>query len=144
MSLLYAEITEKIIGCAMKVHRIMKNGYPEIIYQRCLALELRELGLSFVQEADVPIHYENKIVGKRRVDFLIDNKITVEIKAVSDLTDAHLAQALNYLEANHLEIGLLINFGAKSLQFKRLINQQKLHDIQHPGNPSKNPINPRL
>jgi GxxExxY protein len=140
MSLLYSDITEKIIGCAMKVHRTMKNGYPEIIYQRCLAIELKKMGLSFLQEADVAIHYENEVVGRRRVDFLIDNKITVELKAVSDLTDAHLAQALNYLEANHLEIGLLINFGAKSLQFKRLINQQKVNQI----NPSLNPANPRL
>jgi GxxExxY protein len=141
MSLLYSDITEKIIGCAMKVHRTTKNGHPETIYQRCLAIELKKMRLSFLQEADVAIHYENEVVGKRRVDFLIGNKITVELKAVSDLTDAHLAQALNYLEANQLEVGLLINFGAKSLQFKRLINQQR---VNNPGNPSLNPANPRL
>ena len=141
MSLLYADITEKIIGCAMKVHQKMKNGYPEIIYQKCLAIELKKIGLSFLQEADVAIHYEDQVVGRRRVDFLIDNKIAVELKAVSDLTDGHLAQAINYLETNQLEVGLLINFGAKSLQFKRLINQ---HKINNPTNPSLNPVNPRL
>src|SRR5215213_7014751 len=107
MSLLYSDITEKIIGCAMKVHRTMQNGYPEIIYQRCLAIELKKIEVSFLQEAEVAIHYENIVVGKRRVDFLVRNKIAVELKAVSDLTDGHLAQALNYLEANHLEIGVL-------------------------------------
>ena len=141
MSLLYADITEKIIGCAMKVHQKMKNGYPEIIYQKCLAIELKKIGLSFLQEADVAIHYEDQVVGRRRVDFLIENKIAVELKAVSDLTDGHLAQAINYLETNQLEVGLLINFGAKSLQFKRLINQ---HKINNPTNPSLNPVNPRL
>lgn len=97
--------------------------------------------MNFLQEVDVPIYYENVIVGRRRVDFLIENKIAVEIKAVSDLSEAHLAQALNYLETNQLEVGLLINFGARSLQFKRLINQQK---INNPTNPSSNPVIPRL
>ena len=140
MPLLYSDITEKIIGCAMKVHRKMKNGYPEIVYQRCLAIELKKFEIDFLQEADIAIHYENIIVGRRRVDFLIDNKIAVELKAVSDLNEAHLAQALNYLETNQLEIGLLLNFGAESLQFKRLINQRKLNNSV---NPSSNPTNPR-
>jgi GxxExxY protein len=140
MPLLYADITEKIIGCAMKVHSKMKNGFLEIVYQRCLAIEFKRIGIDFLQEADLAIYYENIIVGRRRVDFLIRGTIAVEIKAVSELTNAHLAQALNYLETNQLEIGLLINFGANSLQFKRLINQQKLNT---PANPSLNPTNPR-
>lgn len=140
MPLVYADITEKIIGCAMKVHGKMRNGYVEAVYQRCLAIELKKLDINFLQEADIAIYYENNIVGRRRVDFLIEEKIAVELKAVSDLTDAHLAQALNYLETNQLHVGLLINFGSKSLQFKRLVNQQK----KNPANPLPNPINPRL
>ena len=142
MSLLYSDITEKIIGCAMKVHGKMRNGYMELVYQRCLAIEFKKAGLDFLQEADVPIYYEDVIVGRRRVDFLICNKIAVELKAVVELTDVHLSQALNYLETNRLEVGLLINLGAKSLRFKRLINQQKIKE-NHPANPLQNPINPR-
>ena len=143
MPLLFADITEKIIGCAMTVHRKMKNGYTEAVYQKCLAIELKKIGIEFLQEADIGIYYDNTIVGRRRVDFLIENKIAVELKAVSELTDTHLAQALNYLETNRLEIGLLINFGAKSLQFKRLINQHKLQGLHNPANPIQNQINPR-
>ena len=143
MPLLYADITEKIIGCAMKVHGKMKNGYTEAVYQKCLAIELKRIGINFLQEADIGIYYENVVVGRRRVDFLIEDKIAVELKAVSELTDAHLAQALNYLETNRLEVGLLINFGAKSLQFKRLINQHKPVDLHNPANPIQNQINPR-
>ena len=120
----YSEITEKIIGCAMRVHQRMRNGYPELIYHRCLAIELNKMNLSFSTEIELPIFYDNIPVGKRRVDFLIESKVIIEIKALSELTDAHFAQALNYLEVMNLEIGLLINFGSKSLQVKRLINSK--------------------
>jgi GxxExxY protein len=141
----YSDITQKIIGCAMKVHQKMRNGYTEQIYQRCLAIELSRMNISFRQEVELSIYYEHIQIGKRRVDFLIDDKIVVEIKALSELTDQHLAQALNYLETQRLEVGLLINFGAKSLQFKRLTNQQKLQQEsdKNPVNPINNPINPR-
>lgn len=138
-NLKYGDVTGAIIGCAMKVHQKMKNGFTENIYQRCLAIELEKKRLNFLQEREINIFYEGVWAGKRRVDFLIEEKIVVEIKALAELTDAHLAQALNYLEAHDLEIGLLINFGAKSLQFKRLINQHKLHQQTHPVNP----LNPR-
>ena len=134
----YADITEKIIGCAMQVHQKMKNGYVEPVYQKCLAIEMKKAGLDFVQEADMAIYYDNIIVGRRRVDFLVKEKISVEIKAVAELTDTHLAQAINYLETNNLETGLLINFGAKSLQFKRIINNKQSI------NPNSNPANLRL
>lgn len=120
----YSDITEKIIGCAMRIHQRMRNGYQELIYHRCLIIELKKAGLSFSSEMELPIYYEGIYVGKRRVDFLIDGKIVVEIKALSELTDAHLAQALNYLETMELEIGLLLNFGSKSLEIKRLINNK--------------------
>jgi GxxExxY protein len=129
----YADITQKIIGCAMKVHQKMKNGYVESVYQKCLAIELTKSEIKFRQEVEMCIYYD-EMVGKRRLDFLVEEVIAVEIKAFGELTDAHLAQGINYLETQGLEIGLLINFGSKSLQFKRLINQKKLV--------AKNPANP--
>ena len=120
----YSDITEKIIGCAMKVHQRMRNGYQELIYHRCLIIEFRKIALSFLNEIELPIFYDEIEIGKRRVDFLVENKVVVEIKAQSELTDTHLAQALNYLEALNLEIGLLINFGSKSLEIRRLINNK--------------------
>ena len=97
----------------------MRNGFQELIYQRCLIIEFRKIALSFLSEIELPIFYDDIKVGKRRVDFLVENKVIIEIKAVSELTNAHLAQALNYLEVLNLEIGVLINFGAKSLEVKR-------------------------
>ena len=120
----HAAITEKIIGCAMQVHRKMKNGYSELIYGRCFAIEFEKSKLSFEKEVEFPVFYENLIVGKRRIDFIIEGKIIVEIKAISELTDKELNQALNYLEGHKQEIGLIINFGSKSLQFKRVINHK--------------------
>lgn len=122
----YSDLTEKIIGCAMRVHQKMRNGYQEKIYQVCLRIEFRKSGLLFSEETELPVYYDDIEVGRRRVDFLVEKKVVVEIKAVSTLTDVHLAQALNYLEVLNLEIGLLINFGAKSLEFKRLINNKLL------------------
>lgn len=134
----YSDITEKVIGCAMRVHQKMKNGYLESVYQNCLAIELDKAGVQYTKEVELPIYYEEVKVGKRRVDFLIEEKIVVELKAQVELTNAHLAQGLNYLETHNLEIGLLINFGAKSLQFRRLINERKLQQ----KNPEKSITNP--
>ncbi len=120
----YSELTSKIIGCAMKVHQKMRNGYQEIIYQRSLIIEFKKALIKFMEEVELPIFYEGVEVGKRRVDFLIENKIILEIKAVSELNDTHLAQALNYLEVMNLEVGLLLNFGAKSPEVKRIINNK--------------------
>ena len=122
----YSAITETIIGCAMKVHNTLGNGFQEGIYQRALAIELGKAGLEFARELDKQIYYEGVEIGTRRVDFLVLGKILVELKAVTQLEDVHLAQALNYLEAFNLEIGLLLNFGAKKLEFKRLTNERKL------------------
>ena len=120
----YQEITEKIIGCAMKVHSTLGNGFQEVIYQRCLEIEMGKKGLSFAREVEMPIHYDGIEVGTRRADFLVEDIIMVELKAVIVLEDVHLAQGLNYLEAYNLEVGLLINFGARSLEFKRLHNKK--------------------
>lgn len=117
------KITHKIIGCAMEVHNTLGNGFQEVIYQRCLSIELNINGVEHQREVEMPIFYKGQDVGLRRADFLVMSEIMVEIKAIIDLEDVHLAQAMNYLEAYNLSTGLLINFGAKSLQFKRLFNK---------------------
>ena len=108
----------------MKVHSTLGNGFQEVIYQRALAIELGKQGLSFQRELEIPIYYAREEIGTRRVDFLVEEKVMVELKAIVIFDDVHLAQAINYLEAYRLEIGLLLNFGAKSLQFRRLINSK--------------------
>lgn len=135
MDLKYADITEKIIGCAMTVHRKMKAGYSELIYSRCLAIEFDKIHVAYKKEMELPIYYDEMIVGKRRVDFLVDDKIVVELNAISELTDKELNQSLNYLENHRKEIGLLIDFGAKSLQFRRLINSKGNLAINNPAHP---------
>ena len=124
----YEEITHKIIGCAMKVHSTLGNGFQEVIYQKALAIEMEKQGLSFKREMEMTIFYEGIDIGTRRVDFFVEDTIMVELKALIKLEDVHLAQAMNYLEAYNLEIGLLINFGAKSLQFKRVHNNKIKHN----------------
>jgi GxxExxY protein len=120
----HEELTHKIIGCAMKVHATLGNGFQEIIYHKALAIEFSKQRVQFISEQSMSIFYEGIEVGNRRVDFFIENIIMLEIKAQIDLQDIHLAQALNYLEASNNEIGLLINFGSKQLQFKRLYNNK--------------------
>jgi GxxExxY protein len=118
----YEELTHKIIGCAMKVHSTLGNGFQELIYQRALAIEMFKQGLNFQREMEMTIYYECEDIGTRRVDFFVEDKIMVELKAIITLEDVHLAQAMNYCQAYNLPIGLLINFGAKSLEFKRVYN----------------------
>jgi len=122
----YSAITEKIIGCSMKVHSTLGNGFQEVIYQRALKIEMEKQGLNFAREMEMPIFYDQIQIGTRRVDFFVEEKIMVELKAVTQLEKVHLAQALNYLEAYRMEIGLLINFGNTRLEFKRLTIQKKL------------------
>lgn len=117
------ELTYKIIGCAMKVHNTLGNGFQEVIYQRCLAIELGRAGLEFLREQEMPIYYENIHVGTRRADFIVEDKVMVELKALIKLEDVHLAQSLNYLTAYQLEKGLLLNFGSASLEVKRLFRK---------------------
>ncbi len=118
----YKEITQKIIGASMKVHAALGNGFQEVIYQRALQIELEDNGINFQREFSMPIFYKGRQVGERRVDFLIEDKISVELKAIIPLEPVHYAQARNYLETYNLEVGLLINFGSISLEFKRLTN----------------------
>lgn len=116
------KLTYKIIGCAMKVHNTLGPGFQEVIYQRCLAIELQRAGLEFVREQEHTIYYDGIDVGTRRADFVVENKIVVEIKALVNLEDVHLAQAKNYVVAYDFPNGLLINFGSQSLQHKLLFN----------------------
>lgn len=118
----HSELTHAIIGCAMKVHSFLGNGFPEVIYQRALAYELHQASIEYGREIEQPIFYRDleKPIGTRRVDFIVQNKVLVELKAKKELNDAHLAQAINYLKAYRFEVGLLINFGEKSLNFKRV------------------------
>jgi len=120
----FSELTGKIIGCSMEVHKILGNGFQEVIYQRALELEMALHGMEFRREFEMPIYYKDVHIGTRRADFLVEGIISVELKAVIKLEDVHLAQAINYLEAYNLEVGLLINFGSKSLDFKRVINSK--------------------
>jgi GxxExxY protein len=121
----YSDITRKIIGAAMKVHSTLGNGFQEVIYQRALAIEMSKQGLSFQRELEMQICYDEQEIGTRRVDFLVEDKVMVELKALTLLEDVHLAQAINYLEAYNLEVGLLLNFGAKSLEYRRVVNSKR-------------------
>jgi len=129
----YSAITGKIIGCAMRVHSELGNGFQEVIYQRALEIEMADADLSFSREQEMPVYYKNQQIGTRRVDFLVEGVVSVELKAITKLEDVHLAQAINYLEAYDLEVGLLLNFGSKSLQYKRIVNRKFKQKNQ--GNP---------
>ncbi|MBR9918263.1 GxxExxY protein [bacterium] len=124
----YEELTHKIIGCSMKVHSALGSGFQEVIYQRALSIEMEKEGLSFTREMEMDIFYEGIQIGTRRVDFFVEKKIMTELKALTALEDVHLAQAMNYCQAYNLPVGLLINFGSKSLEFKRVYN------VNHPEN----------
>ena len=133
----YSDLTSKVIGCAMKVHSTLGNGFQEVIYQRALEIEFSLADVPFSREFEMPIYYHHQQIGTRRVDFLVDEVLSVELKATTKLEDVHFAQAINYLEAYNLEVGLLINFGERSLTFKRLQNKKFKNQVHQ-----KNPANP--
>ena len=122
----HKDITEKIIGAAIEVHKFFGNGFQEVIYQRALAVEMRKVGLEFVREVEHDIYYKDfpEPIGTRRADFVVAGNVLVELKAVTMLEPVHEAQLLNYLKAYRLEIGLLINFGEKRINVKRFILSQ--------------------
>ncbi len=122
------DLTYKIIGCAIKVHNVLGNGFQEVIYQRALAIEMEKQGLKFARELEMPLFYDNVNIGSRRLDFFVEEKVMVELKALVNLESVHLAQGLNYLVAYKVDKGLLLNFGAQSLEVKRL---------RHPLNKNK-------
>jgi GxxExxY protein len=126
----YEDITKRIIAAAMKVHSTLGNGFQEVIYQRAMEIEMPYFNLSFEREKEMAIYYREQQIGTRRVDFFVENVIMFEIKAKIALDDSHLSQAINYLEAYNMEIGLLINFGGRSLDFKRVHNNKIIGKIQ--------------
>ena len=146
-NLKYKTITAKIIGSAMKVHAAVGNGFQEVIYQRVLAIQMEKDGLGFISESSMPIYYCERYIGDRRVDFFVEDKICVELKALLQQEPIHFTQAKNYLEAFNVEMGLLINFGFISIQFKRFDNSKFKSNIisqpekEYPNNPI-NPTNP--
>jgi GxxExxY protein len=121
---MWEEVTHGIIGCAMQVHRTLGNGFQEVIYQRAMELELAAKGIAFEREKELPICYREKQIGVHRVDLFVEGNVMVELKAVARLERIHLAQALNYLNTYQKPVGLLINFGTKSLEFKRVHNHK--------------------
>ena len=121
----YNSVTHKIIGCAMAVHNQLGNGFQEVIYQRALAIEFKKQNIEFAREVEMQIYYDEINIGTRRVDFLVNGEILVELKAISELNNNNYNQIINYLTAYKLEIGLLINFGEKKLKFKRFVKTQK-------------------
>ena len=126
LSLKFPEITRRVIGCAMAVHSELGNGFQEVVYQRALRVEMEREGLSFSREHEVPIWFKGVQVGTRRVDFLVEEKVLVELMVVSELENVHISQVLNYLEAFELEVGLLMNLGRQSLDFRRLRRERGL------------------
>ena len=125
--MIYKEISEKIIASAIKVHNTLGNGFQEVIYQRAMEIEMSLHLLEFEREKILPIFYRNIEIGTRRVDFFVEGKLMVELKALIKLENVHLSQAINYCEAYNMEIGLLINFGSKNLEFKRVHNNKLIH-----------------
>ncbi len=120
----YEDITYRIVGAAMTVHSALGSGFQEVIYQRAQEIEMKHLGISFEREKSMPVFYRNEQIGERRADFFVEGLIMVELKAVVKLEDVHLAQAMNYLEAYRMKVGLLLNFGARSLEHRRVHNNK--------------------
>src|SRR5262245_8485356 len=121
----YHVVTGQIIGRAMKIHRYFGPGFPEIIYKRALIIELEKANLIYSSEIEREIFYEERLIGKRRLDLLVGNNILVELKAVTEINNSCYAQIINYLRVFNIEVGLLLNFGSESLQFKRFINTKQ-------------------
>lgn len=127
----FGSITSEIIGAAIEVHKNLGPGFQEVIYQRALAVELRNKGLEFIREAKIPVHYKGEKIGMRRVDFLLSSCL-VEIKARSEIVDQDYVQTLSYLRASGYRVALLLNFGASRLGIKRFVNDQPTyHPEQH-------------
>ena len=131
-TLKHQHITQKIIGAAFEVHKFLGNGFQEVIYQRALAVEMQKAELEFAREIKQDIFYKDfpKPIGTRRADFVVAESVLVELKTITELEDVHEAQLLNYLKAYRLEVDLLINFGEKSLNFKRMILSQPNRGIR--------------
>ena len=121
VEIIYKELSYAIVGAAMEVHRILGPGFLEAVYEAALAHELTLQGIPFERQKELPVYYKGQLVGHYVADFVVDGQIILELKAVSALTKAHEAQAHNYLAATGLSLAILLNFGAESLQQKRIV-----------------------
>ena len=123
--LVHGGLTGKIIGAAMEIHRQLGPGFLEGVYEEALAYELELQNINFEKQKEIPVFYKNKQVKQYTCDFLVDDKVIVELKAIKEITEIDKIQVINYLKASGIEVGLLFNFGQKSLEYKRLVNTKK-------------------
>ncbi len=117
----FEELSSRIIGSALKVHAALGPGFLESIYQAALTQQLRTDGMAVVEQKEIQGHYAGRQVGLHRLDLVVDDTIVVEIKAVQDFNDSHLAQVISYLKASGLKTGLLLNFGRPKLKIRRVV-----------------------
>ena len=122
-SYLFEDLSGKIIGAAIKVHRELGSAYEEKIYQRALYLEFQKAKLSFAREKEINIKYQGVTLGKKKLDFVVDNKIIIELKKSDEINNVHIAQVVSYLKTLGLQLGLILNFGLSKLQIKRVITK---------------------
>ncbi len=134
-SMKFAPLTGTIIGCAMNVHRQLGNGFREIVYQRCLYIELKKMGLECKREVPMEIFYESEWVGTKKLDIIVGQKVLIEIKVLPELNKTSYSQVINYLKVFDLEVGLLLNFGMESLQFKRFVHSKSPRNPFQSHNP---------
>ena len=121
----YADITEKIIGCAYTVYNTMGYGFLESVYEKCLLLELKKSGLNFEAQKSIVVRYENEIVGEFKADIIVEDKVIVELKSINQIIKAHEVQLVNYLVATSKPVGLIINFGENKVEVKRKVRDLK-------------------
>lgn len=124
---IHSDITSAILGAAFEVHKQIGCGFVEAVYHRAMLWELYLRKIEHESEKELPIYYKNHKVGSRRADILVNKLVIIELKATSQLENIHLAQAINYLETFNLDVGLLLNFGSRSLEYKRVIHPKYLH-----------------
>ncbi len=127
--ILYKELSYSIIGAAIEVHKTLGPGFLEVVYENALEIELKTRGVSFEKYLPLPVYYKDQMIGNYEADFLVDQKIILELKSISGLNKVHEAQAHHYLAATGLSLAILINFGTESLEYKRIIRN-------HPKSPS--------
>jgi len=119
--IVYRELSFKVVGCAIAVHKALGPGFPEAVYERALEIELKKQGLAFERQKKFQVAYEGESVGDFRADFVIENKVVLELKAVSEIPGVFERQLHSYLQVSRLRLGILINFGKEKLETKRIV-----------------------
>lgn len=115
------ELSNKIIGYGIKIHKTLGPGFVEKIYAKALVCEFKKNRINFTQEKSIKIKYDNTLLGEHRLDFLIEDEIILEIKAVFEINNFHMAQILSYLKATNKKLGLILNFSRSKLEIKRVV-----------------------